>query len=284
MNDPKDPPLSDEEMAEAEEIQRRFVFHKPAAGQAQALRQMKLATWNLNLPVSETRRVAMRRHTDREQADVWVLTETHDGFTPGHAHAHSSAPGRDDDHGIEHRWVTIWSRYPLEPLETADAQRTAAARISPESGAPFIVYGTVLPWVGSPWRGHPSAGGVAFREALSVQAADWMRLRRAYPEDEFFLLGDLNQDLVTTTPRYYGSGANRSVLENALEGAGLTAITAGPGDPVRRDSGPCACIDHICARRDSNWQAVPAVRWPDVPVPEKWLSDHFGLSVLLTPL
>lgn len=240
---------------------------------------MKLATWNVALPVSARRREAMRSHTDREQADLWVLTEAHDGFTPGHAFSHSSAAGRDGLHGKEHHWVTIWSRHRLEPLETSDGQRTAAARVGPESGDSFIVYGAVLPWTGSQWRGHPSAGGVAFREALSVQARDWVRIQRDYPEDEFFVLGDLNQDMVT--PRYYGSRANRAALEAALENAGLAALTAGNGDPVRRDSAPCACVDHICARRDSNWRADPAVRWPNVPVPERWLSDHFGVSVSL---
>jgi len=159
---------------------------------------MKLATWNLALPVSARRRAAIRAHTDRERADVWVLTETHDGFSPNHADSsHSSAAGRDGLHKAGHRWVTIWSRFPLEPIATSDDKRTAAARIMPASEESFVVYGTVLPWIGSPWRGHPSAGGVAFREALAVQAADWMRIRSDYPIDELFVLGNFNQDLVT---------------------------------------------------------------------------------------
>jgi endonuclease/exonuclease/phosphatase family metal-dependent hydrolase len=243
--------------------------------------QLKLATWNVALPVATRRREALRVHTDHEQADIWVLTETHDGFTPGHAFFHSSSAGRDGRHKIGHRWVTIWSRYPLEPLDTSDNNRTAAARINPESGDPFIVYGTVLPWLGSPWRKYQSAGGVAFLEALSVQSADWMRLQREYPEDEFFVLGDFNQDLVGAPPRYYGAPMNRIALETAFENAGLIALTAADGDPIRRDSAPRACIDHICYRRDSKWRSEPAVRWPDVPAPEKWLSDHFGLSAVL---
>lgn len=223
----------------------------------------------------------MRAYTDREQADVWVLTETHDGFSPGHGFSHSSAAGRDGQHKKEHRWVTIWSRYPLDPLATSDEKRTAAARIKPESGPAFVIYGTVLPWIGSTWQEHPSAHGVAFRESLAVQAADWLKLRRDFPDDEFFVLGDLNQDLVQSPPRYYGSRANRVALQAALEGAGLHALTAAGGDPVRRDSSPCASIDHICVRRDSKWTAAPAIRWPDAPTPERWLTDHFGVSVSL---
>lgn len=243
------------------------------------MNHLRLATWNVALPVATSRREALRTYTDPEQADVLVLTETNDGFNPGHAFSHSSTAGRDGLHKDGHRWVTIWSRHPMEPLRTSDKRRTAAARIKPESGTPFIVFGTVLPWIGSNWQEHPAAGGVAFREALAVQSADWLRLRREFPEEEFFVLGDFNQDLVKTPPRYYGSRANRAALEAALSDAGLVALTAADGDPIRRDSPPCACIDHICARRDSKWSAEPATRWPDAPKPERGLTDHFGVSV-----
>ena len=77
---------------------------------------------------------------------------------------------------------TIWSRYPVEPIATSDRERTAAVWLRPDFAEPFVVYGSVLPWIGSPWRGHPSAGGIAFREALSVQAADWKKIRRSTPQ------------------------------------------------------------------------------------------------------
>lgn len=241
---------------------------------------MKLGTWNVALPVAARRRDALRAHTNHEDADVWVLTETHDGFTLGHAHSHSSAAGRDGLHKREHRWVTIWSRYPLQELETTDRERTAAARVNPAGGAPFVVFGTVLPWIGSPWRGHPSAGGIAFRESLAVQAADWVRIRREWPDDELFVLGDFNQDLVK--PRYYGSKANRARLEERLGEAGLVALTGGNADPIRRDSPMRGCIDHICARSDSKWRVDATKRWPDLAAPERWMSDHFGVSVELS--
>lgn len=43
-------------------------------------------------------------------------------------------------------------------------------------------------------------------------------------------------------------------------------------------SAPWACIDHICARKDSRWRAAPAIRWPDTAMPDKRLSDHFGVA------
>ncbi len=242
---------------------------------------MKLATWNVALPVAEARRKEMNVFTDQVQADVWVLTETHDRFTPGLAFSCSSEDGRDGSHNPGHRWVTIWSNSRLEPLVTSDKQRTTAARVFPQVGNPFVVYGTVLPWIGSEWQGHAATSGVAFGESLKVQAADWKQLCDDFPDDEFFLLGDLNQDLVSSKPHYYGSQANRTALEGALRDAGLTPLTAGDDDPIRRDSPPCACIDHICIRVKSRWQAESTARWPDKPKPDKPLSDHFGVSVSL---
>ncbi|MBP8018414.1 MAG: endonuclease/exonuclease/phosphatase family protein [Hylemonella sp.] len=241
----------------------------------------KLATWNLQLPVADSRRKAIRSHTDQENADIWVLTETHDGFSPGHEFHNSSLPGRDGGNGPGHRWVTIWSKQPLEALETGDKKRTAAVRVFPANAAPYLVYGTVLPWKGDKWEGHPSAGGVAFQKALELQLQDWTALQRAYPEDEFFLLGDLNQDLVSR-PRYYGSLSNRRALEVALATAGLMALTGGDKDPIRRNSHPCACIDHICAKTDSRWKLNMTSRWPNGNTPDRKLSDHFGVAAELS--
>lgn len=240
---------------------------------------LTLATWNVAQPKSPRSREALRACTDAACADVLVLTETRDDLNPGHAHVHSSAPGMDGLDSDQARWVSIWSRFALEPLRTSDPQRTCAARVTPDGAPPFVVFGTVLPWLGSPWRDHPAAGGEAFREALSLQAADWTRLSAEFPGDEFFVLGDFNQDLVAEPPHYYGSTANRKALKQALAEAGLVALTAGPLDPVRRDSPPCASIDHICARQHSKWRPAPAVRWPEAPKPPRSLSDHFGVSI-----
>ncbi len=54
-----------------------------------------------------------------------------------------------------------------------DAQRTAAVHASPDKSKPFIVFGTVLPWIGSKWRDIPSEDGLAFKAAVDLQASDW---------------------------------------------------------------------------------------------------------------
>ena len=241
---------------------------------------VKLANWNLERASTSARRKALREHTDRVGADVWVFTETHQDFTPGLPYACSSTEGRDRIPRLDtsgDRWVMIWSRHRLEQLETSDPVRTVAARIYPEGANPFVVYGTVLPWNGDNWRGHFSTGGVDFGEALQLQQVDWLTLRDRFPRDEFFIMGDFNQDLAPT--HYYGSRLKRSALITALEECGLVALTAGKGDPIRRDAAPMACIDHICALRDSELNPEPAIRWPAGPLPAPHLSDHFGIAV-----
>jgi endonuclease/exonuclease/phosphatase family metal-dependent hydrolase len=240
---------------------------------------MKIATWNVNRPVGATRREAARVEIDRVAADVLVLTETHDGFDSGFPFSCSSAEGRDGNYQRPHRWVTIWSKYRLEKLATSDPIRTTAARIFPSDGAPFLVFGTVLPWRNSVWGNPPYHGAAAFDEALKVQVFDWKNLHCQYPNDELFVLGDFNQDLAITP--YCGTKVTRAILSSALKDCDLVALTAGESDPVRRDLKKFACIDHICAFTNSRWKLLRTERWPNTAEPKEGPSDHFGIAVLL---
>jgi len=239
---------------------------------------VKIANWNLDRPVkpSRRRREALDHWLREVDADLWVLTETHDAITPGEGYQALSTSASEREGDPLERWVTIWSRYPLEPLATSDPERTVAARVAhPEE--PFSVYGTVLPWLGSAWRNVAAAHGEAFRAALELQLEDWKKLRARSPREALFVLGDFNQDLAHT--HYYGSRQNREHLKRALAEAGLTALTAGHDDPVHQRSAPYACIDHICLSDEAAWQPVHTVCWPFGPKPEKWLSDHYGVAV-----
>lgn len=245
-----------------------------------------IATWNLNKPVSPKRQDEMLRLVAEMKADVWVFTETHDSFTErlksqlAFQTEISSIAGRDGNFKQEHRWVTICSKHKIEREATTDQKRTAAARVYPDGASTFLIFGTVLPWHGDNWQGCESAGGVAYAKALELQSSDWKCLHEKYPDDEFFVAGDFNQDLVDK-PRYYGSVKNRTALEDALDAAKLRALTGGNADPVRSKSKDCACIDHICCRIDSRWNIKETIRWPDTDAPLKWLSDHFGIAVVL---
>lgn len=240
---------------------------------------MKLANWNVAKPVSLERRKDMLQHLGKVSADLLVLTETHDGFNPGYQNTLASLPGLDGNAGKQHRWAAIWSNDRLEQIPTSDKQRTVAARVFTSGGDTFLVFATVLPWTGSDWQGHASKEGVAFAKALEMQKADWQNLRKDYPNEELFVMGDFNQDLVGS--HYYGSAKNRAALELALQESGLISLTGGQNDPIAKYSPPCACIDHICMRSDSKWRLAETQRWPDEPKPPRSLSDHFGVSVVL---
>jgi len=223
---------------------------------------VKLATWNLARPTpsSRKRNSLVSDQITRVSADVWVLTETNDLIKPGPEFSGTSTTGADRPGDRSERWTTIWSRLPVEPLApTSDPIRAVAARIVPTDGAPLVVYGTVLPWLGSAWRGITAGSGAAFSAALEAQASDWLVLRASYPDHDIVVAGDFNQDLAPT--HYYGSRANRQKLVVALERCGLVALTAAANDPVRTGSAPSACIDHICVSTPARWQPGTVYRW-----------------------
>lgn len=141
------------------------------------------------------------------------------------------------------------------------------------------MYGTVLPWIGSSWRGLRGAGGVAFGAALDAQRSDWAALRAELPMDDLFVMGDLNQQLGVGSPWCYGSKVNERHLSEALGRLGLVAFTAGESDPVRRATNDRACIDHICGPARLSASVRSTTRWPDAPKPVDGLSDHFGVAV-----
>jgi hypothetical protein len=241
---------------------------------------IKIANWNLERVLPSQKRVsAICKEMTVVDADIWILTETHELFSPGEGFlsATSSVPDRESKPG--ECWAAVWSRFPLEPLPTfvADASRCAAARVMTPDFGDIIVYACVLPWGGSTWRGIPSADGAAFAAALELYSNDWERLRTDYPDAKLVVAGDFNQSLANW--HYYGSRKQRGLLEKAISDSGMEVVTAGENDPIARDSAPCACIDHICISQFPGLHVGNTSRWPDTEKPDKRLSDHFGVVV-----
>lgn len=244
---------------------------------------LTIATWNVQRPSPRgSRGEPIREWLRRIDADVWVLTETHDDICPGPGYEGVVTQAADRRQSAGENWTTIWSRFPIRRLpETSDPARAVAAYVELPERRPLVVYGTVLPWSGSEWRGLPSRGGEAFRAALGVQRTDWLRLIEQFPDADLCVAGDLNQDLAG--PHYYGSNGNRLALGDALAQCGLRCVTAEPDDPVRQVAPRHASIDHICLARhlcDSNSIALRV--WPELPAPDRLLSDHFGVVATLT--
>ena len=239
---------------------------------------MRVATWNLEKPAGNkgARQDRQREWIEKVTADVWVFTESHVTVSPGPDFTGVCSPHEESGRV----WTAIWSRLPIEPLvATGDPTRTACARVTPRRGPPVVVFGSVLPWLGSRWEGKPSAGGVAFQAALSAQRQDWAELRRRHPDCEFILAGDLNQDL--SVKHFYGSNTNRAALQAALQATGLQCLTAGQSDPAwMQTQGQWASVDHICASEGLAARVMaPATCWPQGDRPDKSLSDHFGVVV-----
>ncbi|MEL6937773.1 MAG: endonuclease/exonuclease/phosphatase family protein [Cyanobacteria bacterium J06598_1] len=240
---------------------------------------LRVANWNVARPQSQPHRERLAEVIQAISADIWILTETHESLSPGPTFTCATTTVSDRVCKPGEAWVSIWTHFPTEQVfPTSDSARTLAVRILPEQTKPIIVYGTVLPWLGSPWRNIPSADGAAFAAALESQLSDWISLQHEHPDCDFILAGDFNQDLAQS--HYYGSRKNRAALNLALKSAKLHCLTAGELDPVLEHAPTHASIDHICVSSDLK-SAAPPISWPALSKPQKNLSDHFGLLVSL---
>jgi endonuclease/exonuclease/phosphatase family metal-dependent hydrolase len=255
------------------------------------LNPLRVATWNLQRPTASqsSRRERMVAWLHKVNADVWVLTETHSAITPGGDFAVVATTTSDRPEEPGESWTAIWSRFRISALKvSADPARVVAARVEPPGRRPIVVYGTVLPWLGSGWRDVSAADGAAFAAALQEQTRDWKRIQADDSECDLIVAGDLNQDLVVAgdldqglaEKHFYGSHANRKVLAVALKAGGLTCLTGGVDDPVRLGGARAhATVDHLCVSARLVTQAQwPRMAWPPGPIPTETLTDHFGTA------
>lgn len=242
---------------------------------------MKIANWNLQrIRPTERRATAIQEHLVDIDADIWILTETHEQVDPGdnYSSVMSGDPDRDSKPG--ERWAGIWSRYPIHHLPSfvSDTARCTAALIRHPDIGDTVVYAMVLPWGGSTWGGYGSADGAAFEAALNTYANDWQRLRNAYPDALCVVAGDFNQDLAPY--HYYGSKKQRQLLQSALAETGLVARTSDANDPIDWEpKNRYACIDHICTSDLPGVHVGQTIRWPESGKPDSRLSDHFGVAI-----
>ena len=107
-------------------------------------------------------------------ADVWVLTETHRGLSPGTAYALAPGPpphptGRPPSAG---RRFGVRAGLPALAVATRDGERAACVHLAEPSGRSVHVYGTVLPWLTDGRRGL-LRGAAAFEAAVIEQERDW---------------------------------------------------------------------------------------------------------------
>lgn len=250
---------------------------------------MRIATWNVERPKNATSTRSKRILTKLREidADIWVLTETHDDISPGPEYDYlATEPVRKPPtrHAAGERRTIVWTRWPIvQPIEEDFAHRTACVRLQTPLGG-LVVFGTIIPYSG---RDCPPYGKLrrwdAHYAAIGVQGAAWQRLRRQHADCALCVAGDFNQ---TREGRFtYGTKWGRHLLDQALDWANLQDTTT-PGfaalEAIDNESWSLADgvqpIDHICL--SSGWaKRVTAVgAWPGEPE-GGYLSDHSGVWV-----
>lgn len=241
---------------------------------------MRIGTWNVEYAY-EGRLEVLRRVMAVHQADIWILTETHDDLAPeGAAFSAHSEPRPRNFSGIREgsRWVSIWSRYPIlrnVTLPSADRKRTVAALLDIGNGKELIVYGTVMPWHSDQGDNPPETKAANWSEhnrIVPLQCAEWAELQRLHPKAQLCVAGDYNTDMGTGSR--YGTKEGIAALVQGLGRCGLFCATA-PGY-VPAGKLPVMPIDHIALPVAWAKSAAVVAAWPAF---KGVLSDHSGMIV-----
>jgi exonuclease III len=245
---------------------------------------LRIATWNINRPrLTSARRAPQHARIAELDADIWILTETSNAIdlTKSHPYSVPSAPlERAGD--TRENWVTIWSKYPLTPIDTDGGSLTACARVDHAPGGHLIVYGTVLPYSGDPGPDGTSKGWAEFMRIVPLQAEEWRRLRTDHPDHRLCVAGDYNQSRDHRRwnggGEYYSTKATRSLLDSALQSADLVSATdedfVATGKLTTRSS-----IDHLALDRPTSEVVRDVGAWEAQRGDELKLSDHNGVWV-----
>jgi endonuclease/exonuclease/phosphatase family metal-dependent hydrolase len=250
---------------------------------------MRIATWNVERPTNATsprskRILARLREVD---ADIWILTETHDDISPGTAYsawATKPVPEAPTRHRDGERRTIVWSRWPIkERIDEDISHRTSCVLLETPLGD-LVIFGTIIPYHG---RGCPPHGTLrrweAHYAAIAVQGASWQRLRRKFAGCGLCVAGDFNQ---TREGRFsYGTKWGRTLLDLALENADLSDTTV-PSLVAREEvdgsnwalANGVQPIDHIAISHA--WaQRIQAIGAWTGKSANGYLSDHSGVWI-----
>lgn len=240
---------------------------------------LRIGTWNVEYGEgAEKNRRRLRRLLEAD-ADIWVLTETHDDLDLGTDFRCIATTPRQP-RGQRARWTAIWSRLPIvKTVGVKDDNRTIAAIFESAVGA-LLVYGTVLPWQTDRGRDGVAPGWSEHHRVIPMQASEWVELRREHPGVALCVAGDLNVSL--GGPHYYGTKRGREMLRTGLKEAGLVCVTETERLPRGLLRQPP--IDHICVDDSLAARASVVAGWEGEDADGMRLSDHTGLVVRVETL
>ena len=121
-----------------------------AASVIQSVAIMRIATWNLERPdPADVARNQARMEKIREiDADVWILTETHEVIDLSASH-HGAATAPSPRKPLPgEACASVWSRWPiLRRIETADPTEAVCVEVAHPEG-PLLVYGSIIAYAG----------------------------------------------------------------------------------------------------------------------------------------
>jgi endonuclease/exonuclease/phosphatase family metal-dependent hydrolase len=238
---------------------------------------MKIATWNVGYGIDPSKNARILEQMRSVDADIWVLTETHDGLKPRTSGEWRSITSQDRPQDARNvidgsRWVTLWSRLPIieEIALSHDPIRTTAAVIDTPLGH-LLVFGTVLPWYNDTEH--------TLKEEIVQQSADWRALQSSRDDIAVCVAGDLNVNL--GGPHYYGKNEDKEAVAETLSNSGLTALTdfAHTGPAQFEEFG---LIDHIAISDPFVKCAESPEFWQRENVRNETMSDHCGVAVRFT--
>jgi hypothetical protein len=232
---------------------------------------LKIGTWNVWY-AHQSRLEVLGEILSKNEADIWVLTETHDDLVPAScAFSTHSEPRPKNWSGIRlgSRWVSIWSKFPMEQIfiPVSDTKRTVAALVNLGRLGELIVYGTVLPW-----KDDEIPGWSKHHRVIEQQSAEWLALRKRFPNTPLCIAGDFNTDM--ESGRRYGTKQGVTALKRGLEDCDTFCATEPGKFPLGMlDVLP---IDHIAL--PNSWQSNSSVvsAWN---ADKSRLSDHSGMVV-----
>ncbi|MDP9310849.1 MAG: endonuclease/exonuclease/phosphatase family protein [Chloroflexota bacterium] len=245
-------------------------------------KHLRIATWNLQRPGWKSPRVPMiMEQIEAIDADIWILTETHEVINLGEHYACVTSPTQPLRRKGEVT-TAIWTRCDLgqtiptfadQPDEPNPQFQTYALRgpatspaVCAEVTTPLgavLVYGTIITWLQDKGPQGDAGYKVEQLHAIEKHRDDWTCIRNGQP---MCVAGDFN---VTLNGRIWGPREAREKLTEALEDNELNCVT----------NTFEYCIDHICLSKDWAERVIRREQWQPPTMDGKPVSDHRGSYV-----
>ncbi len=217
------------------------------------------------------------RETD---ADIWILAETDESIDLSATHSAYATPSVAGYHQRGEHWVTVWSRWGGNTVDTVDSRVSVCVDVPSPVGS-LLVYGTVLPYHADRGPDRASRYWQQHYQAINSQGADWRRLRGGLDQRAVCLAGDLNQSRDGRGwPRrqWYGTREGRDLLGARLLDADLQCMTdvdfVEAGDLVHRST-----VMHVCLTKELSSRVKDRRAWFKNDKSARPVSDHNGVHV-----